>query len=297
MKIFRTGREVSSKLSNIFRGIAPTASGWGDGPIQYAYLDDGGVFADDTTDANSAAANDVPLMPAAEAVNDAFYFGMDRTFTYIKINIGTAGVGNTIAWEYWNGSAWVALTCTDNTSGFTAAGTNTVTFTAPTNWAATTVNGQSAYWIRARVTAANFTTQPLATQIWIDGAPDALSNATDGLMSTVTGTGNQSKAVSGDFGYYTFDLGSIKTVLVGGRTGIWSTANTVQICIEASDDDITYVPSGNATGENSASVTEVIRDLIPKILTGRYIRVRYAISGAAVAYARLYSMMGYELMP
>jgi len=90
-----------------------------DTAITKAFLDDGGVFTDYTTEFNDNGINDVQLIPTSEVMNDAFYFGYVNKFNGLTLNIGTAGVGNTIVWEYWNGSAWSSLTVTDLTSGFT----------------------------------------------------------------------------------------------------------------------------------------------------------------------------------
>ena len=138
-----------------------------------AFLDDGGVFTDETTDFNDDGANDCPLMPATEEIDDAFYYGSSNKFRGLNLNIGTAGVGNTIVWEYWDGSAWSSLTVTDNTVGFTVLGSNTVTFIPYADWAKTTINSSEQYWIRSRVSVAAFTTQPLLTQGWVI-VPDAL---------------------------------------------------------------------------------------------------------------------------
>ena len=135
--------------------------------ISKAFLDDGGSFIDYTTEFGSAAANDCPLMPAVEEVDDAFYFGKTNKFKGLNLNIGTAGVGNTIVWEYWDGSAWSSLTVTDTTTGFTVAGSNTVLFTPPDDWASSFINSSQQYWIRSRVNVAAFTTQPLLTDGYI----------------------------------------------------------------------------------------------------------------------------------
>ncbi len=286
---------------NILRGIVPTASGW-DGQIGFAYLDDGGVFTDDTIDANSAAANDVPLMPAVEAVNDAFYFGdTNIAFNQIKINLGTSGVGGTIAWEYYNGATWVALSVSDLTLGFTAApGTYYVTFTAPANWAKVVVNGQNAYWVRARVTAANFTTIPLATQIWLGAAPTNLVNATDGSFSTVTGTGTINAGAAMFYGHLIFDLGAVKTFIIGGRVGIWSSANIVYAVIQVSDDnnDYHHDASSPSTTYSAAgtTTTERVMHLTTRAYNGRYIKISFYVSGAAATVnAKIYEVMAYEL--
>lgn len=139
-----------------------------DGPIRtqlmVAFADDGGVFTDQTAASRNSTAGDMTLLPAVPVVNDAYYFGAHRAFRYLAINISTAGAGTySIAWEYWNGAAWVAFAgISDETLAFTRAGLNRVTWTMPSGWASTSVNGRAAFWVRARVSAfTSITTQPL----------------------------------------------------------------------------------------------------------------------------------------
>ena len=117
--------------------------------------DDGTVFTNETTPFNEATADDVEVLPAVPAVGDACYFGHATSqFQRIDLNETTQGDGTwTIVWEYYNGSAWAALSgVTDGTTGFTAAtGWVSVTYTLPTDWAKVTINTVEAYYIRARV--------------------------------------------------------------------------------------------------------------------------------------------------
>jgi len=136
------------------------------------FTDDGGAYVDKTTDANDAGADDVALLPATPAVDDALYIGhATKQFNQIDLVIGTAGVGTwTIEWQYWNGTAWTALAgVTDGTTHFTAAaGLVAVPFTVPTDWAKCTVDSVDGYWVRANVmTYSAVTTQPLGTQAWV----------------------------------------------------------------------------------------------------------------------------------
>lgn len=139
--------------------------------MQGGVADDGGEQTDETAEANSAAVNDMTLLSATPAENDAYYFGGDRPFDELVLNIGTQGEGVwTLAWEYYNGSTWVAIPgVVDGTEGFTAtAGEHSVTFTPPEDWAGTTVKAITAFWIRARVSAyTSVTTQPKGTQSWV----------------------------------------------------------------------------------------------------------------------------------
>ncbi len=140
-----------------------------------AWQDDGGVYTDFSTEWAEATADDVDLLPATPAVNDAFYVGNENgTFDTINIVSTTQGAGTwTIVWEYWNGTVWGALSgVSDGTTGFTAAaGTQIVTFTVPGDWATDTgpTSGTTAYWVRARVSAyTSVTTQPLAGQGYVE---------------------------------------------------------------------------------------------------------------------------------
>lgn len=134
---------------------------WVDGAV----ADDGGVQTDEITGASeSGISNDMTLLPAVPAVNDAYYFGKSFMFDKLTVCIGIPGVGTwTITWEYWNGSAWAALSgVTDGTTHFrAAAGDRDVTFTMPSNWVDCEVKSRNLYWIRARVSAyTSVTTQP-----------------------------------------------------------------------------------------------------------------------------------------
>jgi len=152
----------------------------------FAYALDGPAsFTDETAYANDTTANNMTLLPAAPATGDMYYFGRtDETFSTMQLNLGTQGVGTwTITWEYYDSvtSGW--LTCADivdGTSGFTAAaGWHDVTHTIQTGavhaWGATEINGTTAYWIRANVSAyTDITTQPKGTQCWVYGETSAV---------------------------------------------------------------------------------------------------------------------------
>lgn len=131
---------------------------------------------------NEAAANetegDMHLLPDPLAQYDGYLFGFRNKVHKITLRIHTSGVGSwTIAWKYWNGSAWYSLSgVSDGTSGFTASpGDYDITFTMPSDWVdyipeeATSVQKlKNLYYIFAQQTDASpsLTTQPLATQAW-----------------------------------------------------------------------------------------------------------------------------------
>ena len=155
------------------------------------------IYTDYTTECNDATPNNFPLLSATEAIDDAVYFGSLNKFNGLNLNIGTAGVGGTIVWEYWNGSVWSSLSVTDLTVGYTIVGTNTVIFIPPDDWSKITINSSEQFWIRSRVTVTNFTTQPLLTQGWVR-VPDALAYTDTNLgMYSFENTGAKYCLISG----------------------------------------------------------------------------------------------------
>jgi len=141
--------------------------------VDGAVADDGGTQTDETPAAQNPTQNDMTLLPAAPAVDDAYYFGHARRFDAVWLNIGIQGDGVwVITWEYWNGAAWSALAdLVDNANGFTAlVGLRDVSFTRPGDWATADVGGvPGLYWIRARVSSyTSINTQPRGNQAWVE---------------------------------------------------------------------------------------------------------------------------------
>ncbi len=119
--------------------------------------DSGSGFTDNTTEAGSESGTEFEVM---DSTNDYLYVGATATFTGINFEFHTRGSGNTLSFEYYSDESgvndWVVLTANDdtlvdNTSNFESNGL--VTFDAPTNWGATTVNSQNKFWIRVSSTA------------------------------------------------------------------------------------------------------------------------------------------------
>jgi len=158
------------------------------------------AYTDETDDAkysdpaDVATLNDVMLPPQQTTTSgDAVYIGGNQKFKAIQFYLTTPGVYSdiTIAWEYWNGTAWASLTVTDETNGFTETKEPVleVTFTPPADWATTDVNGVTAYWVRAIATlgaAPSITTAPLAAQIWVTYDTDWYIVQNDGTARYTT---------------------------------------------------------------------------------------------------------------
>lgn len=131
---------------------------------------DGAVFTDETTESGNLTADDMTLSPAVPVAEDAYYFGAVRKFNEIAIELSVSAEASTWThvYEYWNGTAWTALSnVTDNSTALTlAAGIYHVYWDNPTDWKATTVNSQGDYfYIRMRISAfTSITSQPFGRQ-------------------------------------------------------------------------------------------------------------------------------------
>lgn len=121
-----------------------------------------------------------------------------------NITTGLVAAAVTVVWEYRKtDGTWAAFSgVVDNTVNFTAVGTNSVTWTMPTDWGsnATALNAITGrMWCRARLSVATTlteggrTTNPLQLYdyaITVDGSQDYTSGtATSGSTSTITDGG------------------------------------------------------------------------------------------------------------
>ena len=216
--------------------------------VTAAVADDGGAFTDYTTEANEATADDVVILPAAPAENDAFYVGYTYRFTKIQVNTSTVATDGAVTWEYYNG-AWTALTAVvDNTDSFQTTGLQTVAFTLPWDWTTTTINSQGPYYyVRARVSTAG-TSTALGQQCLIGVGPVDVDEVVRGLYSwrPLTGTphlfiGTPTKCYIAAGGALTavtpaaFATGTIDAVLSSGNydigvygAGPYGTGDTAQ---------------------------------------------------------------------
>lgn len=145
---------------------------------QFWNYDDGtAAYTDYTDNANSSTEDDFNLFDASPSVDDYIYIGASSRFLGLNTSLSTLGTGSpAIDWEYWNGTTWADITETDVDTGasvFTASGR--FTWTYPSSWTATTVNGSSSlYFIRGKLTS-GYTIDPIAHDIAIyDGLSDII---------------------------------------------------------------------------------------------------------------------------
>jgi len=158
--------------------VGPTASmGIGFSPLVVglqanARIDDAAVFGEvlTATEIETVYTAGAPLAPLTASLfpstvgdEDACYFGCDTTVTdsgpfdslvFDLLPPAAYGGDGTLHWQYWNG-AWTDLGAApdlidDNTSMLTVPNTAAVSWHAPTDWITGTLNGVTAYWVRAR---------------------------------------------------------------------------------------------------------------------------------------------------
>ena len=259
--VFAATNGVSSLL--IGRKIASTG-----GALDRVWqFEDPATFVDETTDANSATAADWTIFPATESVGDYVAIGSEAPFASLTLTNtgGTQGVDGgslAVAWEYWDGAAWTALTgVTDGTTGFTAVvGVQTVTFTQPANWATTELNstGGQLYYVRCRITAGDYSTNPVYDNGYITGDTD-YSDALD-----------QIEAVHGADSWYGHTIGSrvsadivdvaawteSRTHIFPSQSGdaayLAGTAGNVGLLLQASGYNRSFGPLYHATSSGAA---------------------------------------------
>lgn len=125
-----------------------------------------------TSSAGAGYTNDYQLFPDTEAIGDYALFGAATPFGIMKIDVAATAAtysGDSITWSYWNGSTWATLAVIwDDTNTTPAAAgkrpfmqDGQIIFSAPSDWIAVEVDGQSAYWIKAVVATAAITQIPL----------------------------------------------------------------------------------------------------------------------------------------
>lgn len=125
-------------------------------------------------------------------------------------------------------------------------------------------------------------------------APNGLANVTDGNRDTYSGTGTKTVSGAGNLGYITFDLGSVKTILVGGKFGIWSTANGITCFLQVSNTDSNYRTTATLIN-GSTNTSEAVIEATPAIVTTRYLKLRFYASGAMDANVKLYELGAWDL--
>jgi hypothetical protein len=109
----------------------------------------------------------------AQKRGEYLFLGSDSKFTGVNVDLQTLGVEGTaitFTWQYWNGTAWSALTVTEGqtgTSSFEASGS--FYWSAPADWAIYSVNGSTdLYYIRGYLASGSYSTSPVENLLRTD---------------------------------------------------------------------------------------------------------------------------------
>lgn len=169
------------------------------------------TFADETTDAASAATGDVTF-PDPFDTGDIIYIGYTHRFFGWQAIVGTQGAGDAVAadlvHEYYNGSSWATIESgfefIDDSVGFTTgASTYIQTFVPPPLWAKTTINSSEQYWIRIRAADDDVwnTTQPVLSRLRVlplNVGESAITAPSAGIVDSVALSARTASATNND---------------------------------------------------------------------------------------------------
>lgn len=178
-------------------------------PLLTCQTSSGNTYTDQSTEANMPWGIPFSAFSTSPVVGDSLYVGAGVMFNNVYINFAVPGSGITGTWQYWNGTTWANLSVTDNTSNLTKSGS--ITFTVPSDWQATAVNNQLAFYIRYSLTSASITTIPQIYHIvalnpppgWINvviyssqGVTNNLLQQVASAVSLVRGAGIQANVIA-----------------------------------------------------------------------------------------------------
>lgn len=123
---------------------------------------DTGGYADVTTSYNTGVVNITNGGTLYNRFYIGYYGGVPKGLTaYMSGTGGTTGVGGALTWERWDGAAWASVTG----SNLTSDGPFNISSAATSR---TTINGVSAFWIRATVST-GYSTAPVSKFGFISG--------------------------------------------------------------------------------------------------------------------------------
>lgn len=208
--------------------------------------DDGTVFTSYTSEC-ATGNDDVILLPAVPAANDAFYFG-HATSPFAKIDVdttnGTSGdTVLTVVWEYYNvDTTWDTLTFgrQDAVDFDESVGSLINTFQPPSDWGSVAVNSVTGYWIRMRVTAyTSSTTDPQADTVVL-GMTTIGTGLNMPSAGTISSVGFSASTVSGTNANSTFLLMNLTqgthSLATFDKTTIIDNDDITDLAIVAGDD-------------------------------------------------------------
>ena len=191
---FTADGQGAFKASTTFAYVSDTAvrlSAAASGKVVAGIAENSGAFTDETLEANdSRGTESMTLLTAAPTIDvDGFYYGHTEQFGQLELDITTAGTGGFVMqWQYWNGSAWTALSgVTDGTSNLSVTGSVIVSWTIPGNWTARSVTNQpgpsNLFYVRQMYQSGTVTVLPVGNTVKLDVTKYRRWEATNTIVS------------------------------------------------------------------------------------------------------------------
>lgn len=116
--------------------------------LDKVFVYDGSVYADKTAEADTL---DGTAFDTLIDGGDALYLGKATPFKEVFFDFAVPGSYGAVVVEFWNGSAWVAVSDLAGPAAALAAD-GKMNWTLPTAWVMNAVNGSTYYWIKITAT-------------------------------------------------------------------------------------------------------------------------------------------------
>jgi len=238
----------------------------------YNYDDNLATYTNKTTEINSSTEAPFTLFAAVPVADDIIYIGSSSRFLGLQTNLTTVGTGSPVLdWEYYTASGWSDLTESEidaSSSTFKASGK--FVWSYPYGWVETSVNGYSAYWVRAKVTTGYTIAPIIATMAIVDPLNTIIEprdynfkiNGELTLYSNLVPNGKQNIRIDYNYGYAT-----TPTYIVDLTTYIAAVKAFVRLSGGSYDDATSYTLGSKTVsiGEAWVNIREVIAQFEKKI--------------------------------
>lgn len=153
------------------------------------------TMADRTVECLTAGKYFEPFSPCTD-LDPAFYLAFDQDISNMPISLffplygDQLGENPVVAWEYWNGRKWLALSVNDAVKHFTRR--EILQFSAPPDLAKRPLFGTEHYWIRARLENGEYRVFPKLNTIYSNAVWAHNSNASrDVILGSSNGEPGQ----------------------------------------------------------------------------------------------------------
>lgn len=180
--------------------------------VDFVRIDENGAGTFTNNDAEADTAGGTPFT-LLDSTTDFLYIGKLTQYQEVDIQLAVLGVyAGSVTWEYFDGTSFTALV-TAGANDLESSGV--MTFTPPSDWAQTAVDGVTAFWIRASAstvtspaTANSIGRQTLTENVdfRVDpGSDGSITPQQDGRVSRIsTGALVDGEEVKVSFTYVTF---------------------------------------------------------------------------------------------